>query len=432
MSIDHSNIFRTFERTPDYYEDLLSRAAVLLMRHVPLAYQCLLDLAAPDSGTATASRFSIATLPPGVFSVQRKPSHDDRARNLLSVFLTPEPGPPERPVPVDLGMRQSVRHDGFIKHGEELIVVIEAKRRDQPDYEQARCPGPMEVEHAGNVRFVSWTALVDQWLALDENGLLAHAEAALLEDFMELLGENEQINPFSRLSRCRGRVQPTGRRLQVLLGAALGRPVEPLSLWWGSGGRLDGLGGSASRLVLSYYAPEDRIRLRLWPAIRQGEKDIFYSDKVRLDQLAASNGMQSGGHWTLHVEWMLELKPPRFDVCTVTLEGGSTDVGRRLRSIAELADRLNVKVQRMGVAAYLKDFVAAGLTTQDVVDNAVAEIEQTNFSEWKVVASAEVYCAWMLKDATRLDTPGPHRNQFEDEVRQAAEHLVAFVGATLP
>lgn len=261
---------------------------------------------------------------------------------------------------------------------------------------------------------------------------LAHAEATLLEDFMELLGDNEQINPFSRLSRCRGRVQPVGRRLHLLLEAALAHPADFMSDWWGSGGQLTGLRGSASWLVLSYYAPDGRILLRLWPAIKQGEKDIFYSDTSRLDRLAAANGTRSSGHHTIHVDWSLELKPPRFDVHTVTLAEAGTDLRAELATIAGLADCLNTRVPRRRVAEHLKAFVDARLITEDVVSDAVAEINETNFADWKVVAPAHVYCAWPLEDAVRLDAPNDRSNPFAIEIREAAEHLTALVGASLP
>ena len=158
----HNNLFRAFASRPDHHEDPLSRAAVLVMRLVPLAYQCFLDLATRDD---PGSRESLATLPRGEFSVQREPAGDS-AERLLSVFLTPQGGgAPDHPVPVELGRRRGnrgARHDGFIQHEGELIVVIEAKRHDEQGWHQAQYPGELDVDRAGVVRFVSWTELVDQ------------------------------------------------------------------------------------------------------------------------------------------------------------------------------------------------------------------------------------------------------------------------------
>jgi hypothetical protein len=141
VSLSHSNTFRPFEHHTDHHEDPVSRAAVLVMRRVPLAYQCILDLA--TRGEPDDRRFSVAELPKGEFSVQRKPAERDQAGHLLSVFLTPGAEPPEDGVAVDVTTLRNARHDGFIRHGSELIVVVEAKRWNQPDYEQARLPGRM-------------------------------------------------------------------------------------------------------------------------------------------------------------------------------------------------------------------------------------------------------------------------------------------------
>jgi hypothetical protein len=78
MAGSHDNIFRPFEHHPAPHEDHLSRAAVLVMRSVPLAYQCLLDLAGPGCHATAPYGFSVAELPSGEFHVQRKSSFGSR------------------------------------------------------------------------------------------------------------------------------------------------------------------------------------------------------------------------------------------------------------------------------------------------------------------------------------------------------------------
>jgi hypothetical protein len=356
------------------------------MRHVPLAYQCFLDLAERTPEDVAARRFSLAQLPSGEFSVQRKPSEDDRARNLLSVFLTPGAEAPDDPIPVDTETARAARHDGFIRHGEDLIVVIEAKRYDQPDCEQARSPGRMVIEHPGNVRFVSWTELVDQWLGLTEKRLLSHAESELLDDFLELLADNEQINPFSKLSRCLGRDEPIALRLKNLLGSALDRSAEPRWEYWESGGEINGLSGSAARLLLTKYSTDSWIRLGLWAGLTQHQKNVFYGDSSRLETLAAAAAAAGPetSHWTVQVESMLEVKPPRFDQPTDRLSESDSDLRVRLLSIRRLAHKLNMNIPTSGLANHLEDFVEAGLTSREpsIVRCASAHIPGTQSGSW--------------------------------------------------
>jgi len=432
MAGEHNNIFRPYEHHAIHHEDPLSRAAVLLMRLVPLAYQCFLDLATlgPEE---TPVRVSVADLPKGEFSVQRAPLKDDKARNLLSVFLTPGAEAPKGRIPVDVITARNAIHDGFIRHKQELIVVIEAKRYDQPNYEQARSPGRMDIEQPGSVRFVSWTALVERWSELSDNGFLSHAESELLEDFLDLLNDNEQINPFSRLSRCRGRDLPVALRLQNLLSDTFERPAHPRWESWESGGEIPGILGSADRLLLTRSAHEPFVRLGVWAGLTQQQKNIFYSDPGRLEQLAAAVSEQRDSHWTVHVEWMLELKPPRFENPTQTLAKTEVDPRSRLLSTQRLAHKLNRRVQEPDLASYLEDFIAAGLTSEKKVGPALLELETSGYSEWRLVAPAYVYCAWPLDQATELDQPdNPVGNPFEVEIKAAATWLLRIVGADLP
>jgi len=423
----HNNLFLPYQRHPEDYEDPLSRAAVLVMRLVPLAYQSFLDLACRGN-----RHESVALLPRARFMVQRTPSGNETAERLLSVFLTPNAETPSHPVEVRIDLDRGARHDGFIQHESELIVVIEAKRHDQEGWQQAEFPGKMDIEAPGTVRFVKWVELVDRWIRLTEvPELVGHAEREVISDFLELVTSNPQINATSNLARCRAMSLPLATRLQALLGQALKRPAEARS-GWGPGGELTGLGGPASVLALSLHDEEDppEVRLQVWAAIQAGEANAFYGEPKRLKAIAAKQNARGDGRWTWHVWPVLQLKSQR-DSHHVDLSDEG-DLEARLRSTAAMRAELNRMVPTSELAARLGPFVAAGLATQDDVDAALVDISRLGFSKWKVAAPVTVHCTWSLEGAIELDNAdNPERNSFVSEVRKAAGELTELVGTDI-
>jgi hypothetical protein len=437
MAGQHDNFFRAFAHHRDYHEDPLSRAAVLVMRLVPLAYQCFLDLATRDDPDCHES---LAKLPRGSFSVQRTPEGDS-AERLLSVFLTPEGESPDSPVPVHIGPRadgRGVRHDGFIQHDGELIVVIEAKREDRHGWEQAEYPGELDIEEggAGTVRFISWSELVDQWVRLmEEPSLVGHAESELISNFLDLVSENPQINARSSLERCRRLRVPLSRRLQFILSQALERPAD-LRQGDSPGGQVDGFSGPASLLALCLYEREGReteIRLQMWAAVTAGEAHEFYRDPDRLRRIAAIvNTFGRGGGWKWAVWTDLSLKTRRSEQNRVGLSGSEDDLEERFARTAALADQLNCMVPREDVAEYLKPFLDVGLATREEASAALSKMNDFDYSSWRVVATTNVICLWPLGLAEKLDSSdNPRENRFILEARDAARQLTELLGVSV-
>ena len=372
-------------------------------------------------------------MPRGDFKVQRKPSGNDTAERLLSVFLTPNAQTPERPVPVDVDVERGARHDGFIQHESELIVVIEAKRHDQQGWQQAEFPGKMHIEAPGTVRFVNWVDLTDQWMRLTEDpALVGHAEREIIWDFLALASANPQISPTSRLARCLRLELPIAFRLQTILSQAVGREADARS-GWGPGGEFTGLDGTASRLALSILDGEraPQVLLSVWAGIQGPEADRLYSDPERLREIAAKTSVPGDGRWTWHVWAPLELKSQR-DTNKVEITDAVDDLEWRFLAAAGLKDQLNRMVPTDQLAKWLKPFVKVRLATQGEVDAALVDIHNYGHAKWKAVAPAHVYCEWPLEVATELDDDDrPERNSFVGEVRKAAGQLTELVGVDL-
>lgn len=137
----------------------------------------------------------------------------------------------------------------------------------------------------------------------------------------------------------------------------------------------------------------------------QIQKYIFYADAARLQRLADAVGARPSGRWTVKVQWMLELKPQRFEAGTQRLVSDDDDVGQRLMATHKLAHRLNKTVARSGLKDFAKEFVTAKLVTQTAVEEAYEKTKPYGYKQWKLIAPVYAYCAWDLDDATKLDLP---------------------------
>lgn len=116
----HLSVFRPYDRDPGH-EDQLTRAALVLMRLVPLAQEAFLRLAT-DHG--------LVDLPPGQFDMQTAqladspgtPSEEDspegeaEVEELRSVFLSPDADRPLGKSQVDIEHPRRQRFDGVVRY----------------------------------------------------------------------------------------------------------------------------------------------------------------------------------------------------------------------------------------------------------------------------------------------------------------------------
>jgi hypothetical protein len=253
----HLNAFVPYQLAPTH-EDQLTRAAMIVLRAVPLARDAFLtQLDCRRSGELPEAEFGMQT-----GTVVTPPDEVDEATplvELVSVFLSPDVG-------LDLsGVVLSEREaeqrlDGVVRFGDQLVVVIESKVVGQAPSDQAselRLRGAM-VERS-RVVHLGWHDLLQSWWRLLERGLLAPAERLLIEDLAGFAEEHfPHLLPFSSLTEAGDHLLRRQRRLMALLRRATGvEEVRP----GGSGGAeamLDAALGTrcVQRLMLSREGDE--------------------------------------------------------------------------------------------------------------------------------------------------------------------------------
>jgi hypothetical protein len=211
----------------------------------------------------------------------------------------------------------------------------------------------------------------------------------------------------------------------------LGRPASPRWEWWEAGGEVEAT-GSAGLLLLTKFPNEHQIRLGIWAGLTQHQKNVFYADAERLKRLSDAVGSNPRGHWTLHLQWMLELKPPRFDHGTQRLVDKEDDIAGRLLATQALVHKLNTTVPKSQLKSFVVDFIDAGLTTREAFEGALDKSNSYGYAHWKLIAPVYAYCTWELDDAIRLDDPNRSgQNPLEAEIADAAGWLTQLVGAEI-
>jgi hypothetical protein len=217
-SVDrHLSVFLPYDRPP-HHEDQLTRAAMIVMRAIPLARDALLARLGP---------FSSARLPEPELDMQARDvlhvpmlseSEGLSLHQLISVFVSPDEGLDLSEAEIEERTREQ-RLDGVLRFGDELVVVIESKVRGEAPSDQAKLLRLRGVEiRQSKVTALGWHQLLEDWWALLERGLLAPAERVMMEDLIAFTEEHfAHLLPFTTLGRAGENDLRRQRRLAAVL-----------------------------------------------------------------------------------------------------------------------------------------------------------------------------------------------------------------------
>ena len=274
----HLNVFLPYERPP-HHEDQLTRAAMIVMRALPLARDALLArIGALPSARLPEPELDIQTRhvlkPPALGEADGLSLHQ-----LISVFLSPDEGLDLPPAEIAERVREQ-RLDGVLRFGDELVVVIESKVVGEAPSDQARLLRLRGVEvQDPKVIALGWHELLEDWWALLERGLLAPAERVLMEDLIAFTEEHfARLLPFTTLGRAGEHDLRRQRRLMALLREATGLDdVEAERRpWSGAAVMLDAAIRTKSTQRISLQQQAESLVLGTWPAELKPQAEALY------------------------------------------------------------------------------------------------------------------------------------------------------------
>ncbi len=275
----HLNLFEPYRELSRGHEDQLTRAAMIVLRLVPLAREALL---------AAIGEPSQSQLPDCIVDMQATNLVDASEENLaggevqrgrlVSVFLTPDTEPFDLAEEVT-DTDENQRFDGVLRFDPDLVVVLESKvcRR------WARRNGHRVAElNLGGTRFAErrtavlrWHDLLESWWRLVELGVLGPAEQAIVKDVLSYAHQDfGQLLPFGTLRRVGSDPVRRKWRLRSLLREGTGIVPERAGLVHV---RLDVALGVLSLQRAALDIEEERLTLHLWPGELKAQAEQLYS-----------------------------------------------------------------------------------------------------------------------------------------------------------
>jgi hypothetical protein len=420
----HLNAFVPYQH-PTTHEDQLTRAAVIVMRAIPLARDAFLArTGCRRSGELPAAAIDIQT------SDVVTPAPEDLGKEatiaeLVSVFLSPDEQ-------LDLSQTQITereaeqRLDGVIRFEDELVIVIESKVVGRASSQQASelrlrgvTVGSSRVLHLG------WHDVLGDWWALLERGLLSPAEAVLIEDLAGLTEEHfPHLLPFSSLIEAGDNRLRRQRRLAALLRAATGLPDIRTPEDGKAIVMLDAAVGTSSTQRLMLGLEGDQLVLSTAAAELKPQALEFYgTDRgAAAVSLADDEGWSASPNLYLGYRGAHTLAQRLYPSCQLSLE----EYVRRLSTVD--IDRIGGYRHdevRSELWPWLRERGYAGPGDDEHLD---AFLEGLGRRDAHLRPSLAIRRSWSWDEAERLD----ERGEMVAEIRAAIRRLLTQLQEPLP
>ena len=290
----HLNVFEPYRELGRTHEDQLTRAAMIVLRLVPLARETLLRAIGersqselPDCAVDMQATYIVDA------SEESATGGEVRRERLVSVFLTPDTEP-EEPIREVTDTNRGQRFDGVLRFDPELVVLVESKVCTR----WARRNGHRVAElNLGSARFAErrtcvlrWHDLLESWWRLVELGLLGPAERALVQDLLAYAHDDfAHLLPFGSLRRVGADPVRRKWRLRSLLHEATGLQPERIGL---AHVRLDTAIGTASLQRAALDLDGQELLLHMWPGELKRQAEHLYGSghATRLSSLPLQDG----------------------------------------------------------------------------------------------------------------------------------------------
>jgi hypothetical protein len=413
----HLNVFEPYRELSRGHEDQLTRAAMIVLRMVPLARETLLQAI----GEGSLSGLPECSLDMQATHVVASPAGDSAPRGrLVSVFLTPDIEPfalAEEVTETDRGQR----FDGVLRFDPELVVVVESKvchrwaRRDGHRVAELNLRGARFAQR--RTCLLPWHDLLESWMRLVELDVLGTAERALVTDMLDYAHRDfAHLLPFGSLRRAGSDPTRRQRRLRSLLAQATGVAPERGSLVHV---RLDTALGVVSFQRAALMVEQEMLTLHIWPGELKHQAEYLYAEgrAVRLCELAAP-----GAPWLVEPQPLLGYRnaPVRSRVyLTCTLDAPT--YARRWQG--EDWERVGAHHRNHILAELWPWLLARGYASPSDAAAVESFVDSLGRRFAHLRPGMHIARSWPLEQAEELDEDG----RLAGEVRQAVEEVLRIL-----
>lgn len=418
--MDRLNYFSPYQSKGSWHEDQLTRAFLVVVRMVPLAFSAFLDLVR-DGQLARTSAWplpSTTELLTSEIEIQtQKNSVPQTTGRLVSIIMTDEAWKPEGVV---TNSSRGARYDGIISFDPLWIIVIENKPSSDNIWEEQANPNLPEghqIEIDGKLVVLRWRNVVERLTALLAGKLLHGAECMIVDDFLQfVVADFPYLNPYDTFGQCKNSRQLLERRCRnVLESVASGRVA-----WQPKWGTYYILLNQPSPVKMCGLYPEGeadeihQIRLAIYPGDSMVQARSFFAH-ARRDSTDALLALRDQG-WTISPNFHFGFIRRGFGHgvhTSLTLE----------EYIRHWTDRPieQLSLDERTFETVLNAFAGSGMIDGSDIPSVLAGLPPSARTV-NVIPGIEVVFDWPLNQAVELDRKGGMVEEFK---RKANEALVA-------
>jgi len=418
---DHINYFEPYVRKEAHHEDQLTRAFLVVLKHVPVAHAAWLALvdeshrANEGQGVDLLHRLSEPTFHTQVREIP------DEVERVVSVVQTDERFAAEGDATKS---DRSQILDGVVSYPPDLAIVIENK----PDVrhvwdEQLNVNIPEGVEHDPRVASVRWRDVIVSFTTLLTSGHVSGSERILMEDFLAFVERRfPALQPFTQFGVCGRDLKRLERR-----GKAILEEIAPGNVHYHRGWawyiRLPKKQAAAMAALRVTEAQDDiLIHVQLVPGDTMSQARRFY-DRVDVDRLLA---LQDKG-WTITPNLHLAFMSSNL-VWTHTKRVTLADY---LRYWRENRSKIS-QVSRADFEELFDSLVETGFAEEEDRAEFARHFLETSRTKLNLCPAVNLHRYWELDEAVRLDAGGAFVGIVREEMLVALatwkDHMPESIG----
>ena len=196
--MNHLNYFYPYRGKKDHWEDTLTRAFFIILKHIPLAQQAFIDIIREQQGNFKREHilpsFSAENTTFNVDCQTASIQNDEGI--LLSVFITNNQVKYDDPVK---SVERNPVYDGVVSFGENITIIIESKPsannlwRGQLNPAKSSLDGK-DIDPVGCPICLTWQGVLDRFNTLISKDLPNYAEKMLFQDFFEFIDSSDRYS----------------------------------------------------------------------------------------------------------------------------------------------------------------------------------------------------------------------------------------------
>jgi hypothetical protein len=291
ITMNRLNYFNPYDSKAGSYEDQLTRAYLVLLKHSCHAFFTFVEFARSEHKTTGKERpFTIIDFLEQGWDIEtQKGNPVINTDYLLSILITDS-----HIATTDSSVQSSernARYDGIITFGSSLTMVIENKPRSGNVWFGQLNPSRQNLADGTQVYsspiVLEWKEIIKQLNHLLSLPTISGYEKTMIEDFLSYVDESfPYLNPYDSFHQCKGNTELINRRIHNLL-KSISKEEALVKYHHGWGyyiqtpyQQIEEIG-----LILKHKENEYSLELSLYFGASQRQAIAFYNSKPKISEL---------------------------------------------------------------------------------------------------------------------------------------------------